>query len=77
MSGKEPGQWVNLVAQCGLEHEQWHLCASQMMCEITWDLQSEGRTFRQETAEFGIRNMLGRSSLETILLTAQGGAEAG
>lgn len=48
-----------------------------MMCEITWDLQREGQTFRQETVEFGISNMLGRSSLETVLLTAEGGAEAG
>lgn len=47
-----------------------------MMCEITWDLQSEGQTFRQEMAEFGIGHMLGRSSLETVLLTAEG-AEAG
>lgn len=44
-----------------------------MMCEITWDLQRERQTF----TEFGISNMLGRSSLETVLLTAEGGAEAG
>lgn len=48
-----------------------------MMCEITWDLQGEGRTFRLETEEFEIRNMLGRSSLETHPADAQGGAEAG
>lgn len=48
-----------------------------MMCEITWDLQREGQTFRQETVEFGISNMLGRSSLEMVLLTAEGSAEAG
>lgn len=35
------------------------------------------RPVGKETLEFGISNMLGRSSLETVLLTAEGGAEAG